>query len=156
VTHGHWDHFHGADFLLTEFPGSVLYISAKDQPALFDPQLSGSHRSAGNYVLQNTDTLQNISEGDHLKCGDIDVEVSETPGHTVGGVIFILRDKKVIFSGDTLFRKNIGRWDFAGGDYDTLIDSIQKKILVLPEDFLVFPGHMGPTSVGAEKNGQFW
>jgi glyoxylase-like metal-dependent hydrolase (beta-lactamase superfamily II) len=151
VTHGHWDHFSGADFIISEFPGSVLYISAKDKPALFDPRLSYSFRSAGNYVLQAVDAVKTIAEGDHLKCGSIDVEVVETPGHTAGGVIFVVTDKKTIFTGDTLFKGNVGRTDLAGGDWKALIDSIEQKIFVYENDFQVFPGHYGATSVGDEK-----
>jgi glyoxylase-like metal-dependent hydrolase (beta-lactamase superfamily II) len=96
--------------IISEFPGSILYISAKDKPALSDPRLNGSFRSAGNYVVQAADAVKTIAEGDHLKCGSIDVEVVETPGHTAGGVIYVVKDKKAIFTGDPLFKGKIGRF----------------------------------------------
>jgi glyoxylase-like metal-dependent hydrolase (beta-lactamase superfamily II) len=152
LTHTHSDHFIGADLILSEFPGSYLYVSAADKPGLFDPQLSLTNYIGDNLVLQSKDAVRTVSEGSHLQCGSIDVEVIETPGHTVGGVIYVVRKQKTIFSGDTLFLGNVGRTDLPGGNAAVLRRSIADKIFVLPDDFGVFPGHGAATTVRAEKS----
>ena len=88
----------------------------------------------------------------------MEFEVRETPGHSAGHVIFILRDnanadavKTIVFSGDLLFAESIGRSDFYDGNSDELINSIKTKILTLPDDTEVYPGHMEKTTVGHER-----
>jgi glyoxylase-like metal-dependent hydrolase (beta-lactamase superfamily II) len=82
--------------------------------------------------------------------------VHETPGHSPGGVVFEVRDpegRATLLSGDTLFAGSIGRTDLPGGDYATLIDSIQRVLLTFPDDVAVNPGHYGATTIGAERRG---
>ena len=90
-------------------------------------------------------------DGDELKVGDVTLKFIHTPGHTEGGMCIYVKEAKALFSGDTLFRQSIGRTDFPGGSYKEIMDSIRKKLFLLPDDTNVFPGHMGTTSIGFEK-----
>jgi hydroxyacylglutathione hydrolase len=90
-----------------------------------------------------------LKDGDKLDIGDLHFTVLHTPGHSPGGIC--LSGSGVVFCGDTLFNFSIGRTDFPGGDYDQIIDSIQKKIMVLPNETKVYCGHGPATTVGFER-----
>jgi len=90
-----------------------------------------------------------LADGDTVSFGSIAFEVIHTPGHTPGGVSFSAEGR--VFVGDTLFAGSIGRTDFPGGDYDTLIASIRNRLFVLPDDVRVYTGHGPETSIGQEK-----
>src|SRR5438876_12069589 len=92
-----------------------------------------------------------LKEGDRLSFGTLTLEVLHTPGHTPGGVCLVSRPY-CVFSGDTLFRRSIGRTDFPGGHYEQLITSIREKLYTLDGDLAVFPGHELPTSIDEEKH----
>ncbi len=95
-----------------------------------------------------------VKEGDQIKVGNtVTLDVIETPGHTPGGISLKLDvgEKVLIFVGDTLFNGSIGRTDFPGGSYRQLIESIQQKLMVFPDDTEVYPGHGPGTTVGFEK-----
>ncbi|XP_059162532.1 persulfide dioxygenase ETHE1, mitochondrial-like [Physella acuta] len=82
-----------------------------------------------------------VKEGDHLKFGKFELEVRSTPGHTDGCLSFVLHDKSMVFTGDALLIRGCGRTDFQQGSASTLYDSVHKKILSLPKNFMIFPGH---------------
>lgn len=90
-----------------------------------------------------------INDGDILKLGEAEIKVIHTPGHTQGGVCFLMEDK--LFSGDTIFREAVGRCDLEGGDFDQIVDSIKTKIFTLSENVKIYPGHGRMTSVEWEK-----
>ena len=92
-----------------------------------------------------------LNEGDSIEFGTHQFSVIHTPGHTPGGVCFYCSEEKVIFTGDSLFQMSIGRTDFPGGNYRELIESLDTKIMTLPEDVQVYPGHGNPTTIGFEK-----
>jgi hydroxyacylglutathione hydrolase len=145
-THGHFDHV-GANRRLKEVTGAKLMIHSQDVPLL-----SQSAASAKAWGMRSDDSPapdRVLEEGDIIKFGNLSLKVIHTPGHTRGGIS--LYGHGAVFVGDTLFSGSVGRTDFPGGDYDTLIKSIQQKIFGLPEDTKVYPGHMGPTTVGTEK-----
>jgi hydroxyacylglutathione hydrolase len=83
--------------------------------------------------------------------GENKLEVLFTPGHSVGHIIFYNRKQGFVIGGDVLFRMGIGRTDIPGGDSDTLLESISKKLFILPDDVIVYPGHGEPTTIGFEK-----
>jgi glyoxylase-like metal-dependent hydrolase (beta-lactamase superfamily II) len=90
-----------------------------------------------------------LVEGTRVQVGGVAFDIIETPGHTPGGIC--LYGRGVLLSGDTLFRSGIGRYDLPGGDGQQLLDSIHNRLLVLPDDTRVYPGHGEPTTIGWEK-----
>lgn len=92
-----------------------------------------------------------LTDGQELKVGDSVLQVLHTPGHTPGGVSFYCAESKVLFSGDTLFQGSVGRADLPGGDMEQELNSVRQRILSLPDDVTVYPGHGGSTSVGEER-----
>jgi glyoxylase-like metal-dependent hydrolase (beta-lactamase superfamily II) len=94
---------------------------------------------------------QYLSDGQELQFGHSSLHVLHTPGHTPGGLCFYQPDAKALFSGDTLFQGSIGRTDFPGGSLQALVDGIRTKILTLPDDVAVYPGHGPSTTVGYER-----
>ena len=92
-----------------------------------------------------------LKEGDEIMMGEDKLEVLFTPGHSVGHIVFYNRSQGFIIGGDVLFRLGIGRTDIPGGNSETLLDSITKKLFVLPDDVIVYPGHGEPTTIGYEK-----
>ncbi|HEY8733588.1 MAG TPA: MBL fold metallo-hydrolase [Puia sp.] len=92
-----------------------------------------------------------LKEGDEILMGEDSLEVLFTPGHSVGHVVFYNRKQGILIGGDVLFRMGIGRTDIPGGDTETLMKSIREKLLILPDDVIVYPGHGEPTTIGYEK-----
>jgi len=92
-----------------------------------------------------------LSEGDEIKLGEDILEVLFVPGHSIGHVAFYNRKQGFVIAGDLLFRMGIGRTDIPGGDADLLLHSIQNKLMVLPNETIVYPGHGEPTTIGFEK-----
>lgn len=93
-----------------------------------------------------------INEGDAITLGNESLEILLTPGHSPGSICFYSEPSKFIVSGDVLFRSGIGRTDLPGGNFDTLIESIRKKLFTLPDDVVVYSGHGPETTIGDEKN----
>jgi len=145
-THGHFDHT-AANKPLKEATGAELLIHKADAPFL--ARQSQSAASWGIYIDDSPPPDRYIEEGDLIVFGDVTLEVLHTPGHSPGGVS--LFTDKVVFVGDALFAGSIGRTDFPGGDYDTLIQSVRSKIFTLGDDVTVYPGHGPATTVGNEK-----
>lgn len=139
LTHGHIDHVGASDFISKAF-NLPVYISKTDM----------------EYINRGEMVFGKIKEPDfYLSGGDIidfngkDIKVIETPGHSEGHVSFLLDNH--LFSGDVLFENSIGRFDLPGGNYNTLINTIKNKIVVLPDDTIVYTGHGNITTVGKEK-----
>lgn len=151
LTHGHFDHIYGLADLVKTY-GIPVYMDKKET-------YSFEHTNpyvCGNYGLPLADipeegAFRYISEGDIIEVGDLHFEVLETPGHSVGGVCFLERNEKVLFSGDTLFAGAIGRTDHPGGDYDQLMQSIFTKLMHLDGDIAVIPGHGPDTDIATER-----
>ncbi|MEE1239827.1 MAG: MBL fold metallo-hydrolase [Acutalibacteraceae bacterium] len=145
LTHAHFDHIGGAE-VLREKTGVKIGIGQPDAEGLLDTKLNLSDMFHAHISPFKPDfTYEN---GDKILVGDIEFKVISTPGHTVGGVSYLTEDK--LFSGDTLFENSIGRTDFPGGDLKVLQRSV-KKLLTLPPDTKVYPGHGDPTTVAREK-----
>ena len=92
-----------------------------------------------------------VKDNDLLQIAGMQIQVLQTPGHTVGGCCYYIPEEGVLFSGDTLFCESVGRTDLPTGSMGSLIRSIREKLLVLPDETKVYPGHMGWTTVGNEK-----
>lgn len=148
LTHGHSDHICGVNEHKAEFPDAKIVVYKDEEAMLENPNLN---QSPGFGVPYSTKADILVSDGDELKVGDVTLKFIHTPGHTEGGMCIYVKEAKALFSGDTLFRQSIGRTDFPGGSYKEIMDSIRKKLFLLPDDTNVFPGHMGMTSIGFEK-----
>lgn len=148
LTHGHFDHVWGVDALLKLYDIPV-YMHPLDKQIMLDGASVFKGMQSFKSLRHNFPTVD-IADGETLHAGGTDWTVLHTPGHTPGGVCFWSRENNLLLSGDTLFAGSIGRTDLVGGDYDVLMDSILKKILTLPGETDVIPGHGGPTSVARE------
>lgn len=145
LTHGHGDHI-GAVVDVKAETGAKVCISRKDE-YLIKGETKRLIPILRNIKLFDADMF--IKEGDTIKAGTLEVEVLETPGHTPGGLSFKIGNN--VFCGDSLFSGSVGRTDFEFGSMDQLIEGIRTKILTLPGDVVVYPGHGPSTTVEAEK-----
>ena len=152
LTHGHFDHIYG----LTHF------ASTYNVPVYMDMKETYSFEHTNPYVCRSYGlempalpgegiTLTDTKDGDVIKVGDLTFEVLQTPGHSVGGLCFLERESKTLFSGDTLFAGAIGRTDHPGGDYDLMMNSIWEKLMCLDGDIAVYPGHGPATDIARER-----
>jgi glyoxylase-like metal-dependent hydrolase (beta-lactamase superfamily II) len=145
-THGHFDHV-GANKELKEATGADILIHPLDAQMLGN--ISASASSFGLSGDNSPPADKTIQEGDTVSFGTITFQIFDTPGHTPGGIS--LYTDQHVFVGDALFAGSIGRTDFPGGDYDTLISSIRQKLFTLPDDAKVYSGHGPVTTIGREK-----
>lgn len=142
LTHGHVDHVSSVKELRDSLEVPVC-INEKDEKCILESiELFGTQQTCGIADIK-------IKEGDTFKIGEREIKCIETPGHSLGGMCFLIEN--IIFTGDTLFEGSIGRTDFYGGNFEELINNIKEKILTLPEDTLALPGHGMETTVGKEK-----
>jgi glyoxylase-like metal-dependent hydrolase (beta-lactamase superfamily II) len=149
-THGHGDHIAGNRDVKHAFPNALLLIGQGDAHMLSDPWANLSAPFGMEVLSPPADRL--LHEGDVLDFADIRLEVREIPGHSPGHVVFIHRSQPIcVFGGDVLFRGSVGRTDFPNGDGPLLIRGIRSKLLTLPDDSVVYPGHGPVTTTGHEK-----
>ena len=148
LTHGHFDHVYGVAPLVERF-GCEVFMHPSDK----------ERTEEMNVLMQYMDLdaprpfeFTEVHENDHIKIGDLDLEVMEIPGHTEGSVAWVDREDKVVFTGDTLMKDSIGRTDLPGGDYDCIIKSLMDKLMGLDGDYAVLPGHGPETSIGYEAS----
>lgn len=135
-THGHPDHV-AANGALQEATGAEIVMHREDAEFFAKPEVTQYFSMLGLPPSPPPNRL--VADGDTIELGDIKLEVVHTPGHTPGGVCFYSAPN--LFSGDSLFVGAVGRTDFPGGDTATLIDSIRRRLLVLPPETVVWPGH---------------
>jgi glyoxylase-like metal-dependent hydrolase (beta-lactamase superfamily II) len=147
LTHAHGDHMGGVPAIREEFPDVRLIACIHDKALLEDAKLNMSTMVYGYPVAFSADKY--ITDGETMKVGELELKFLHTPGHSPGGMCILAED--VLFSGDTLFEQSIGRTDFPGSSYPEIVKSIHEKLFVLPDDTAVLPGHMGPTTIGFEK-----
>jgi hydroxyacylglutathione hydrolase len=132
------------------FPDADLIIGHGDAVMLVDANANLS--APFGLPLTSPPADETVREGDIVEFAGIRLEVLEIPGHSPGHVVYVHRDQPIcVFGGDVLFRGSIGRSDFPGGSHQTLIDGIHAKLLTLPPDTVVYPGHGPTTTVGHEK-----
>jgi len=145
-THGHFDHV-GANKSLKDTTGASIMIHQLDAHML--EQLSASAASWGLSAENSPAPDRIVDDGDTIEFGNISLKVIHTPGHSPGGIS--LHTGEHVFVGDTLFADSVGRTDLPGGDPSVLKASIQNKLFILGDDVNVYPGHMGNTTIGHEK-----
>ena len=148
LTHGHYDHILGVYDLKKSYPEALAAIGRADGDCLKDPARSlATHVEAVQRPLEPDIFLD---DGDTLSLGGKTIKVLATPGHTPGGVCYLVDDEKLLFSGDTLFCLTAGRTDLPGGDGLEMMKSL-KRLYSLEIDYDVFPGHNRETTLFAEK-----
>ena len=147
-THCHLDHVFGNKFVHDSY-GLTLHLHEKEKIVLDNAPAAGL---AWNMPFENyRGDLIFLNEGDTVVMDQDILKILLTPGHSPGSICFYCEKQKFIIGGDVLFRLSIGRSDLPGGDFDTLMKSIQQKLFVLPDDVIVYPGHGEPTTIGFEK-----
>lgn len=147
LTHGHFDHIMGIDGFLKEFPVPV-YAQEDEKALLNDASLNVSAAYGAGYTF---DGAVYVKDGEKLELAGMVFEVIHTPGHTTGGCCYYIKEEGVLFSGDTLFCASVGRSDFPTGDGNLLVQSIRDRLLCLPGETKVYPGHMDETTIAFEK-----
>lgn len=146
LTHEHYDHILGVKVLQDTGAKVVAHKMAKQM-------LENAKLNGGDMYKQPVFVVADIYATEEITFDDIDFEIKllYTPGHTQGGCCYYVPSMDYVFTGDTLFRETIGRYDFYTGDYDTLINSIKTKLFTLPDNTTCFPGHGEDTSIIYEK-----
>lgn len=141
LTHAHRDHIGACGEVAKQLGVKTVCLHPADRAIYSSPD---------NYLPPYLPPAVNLPETMPYY-EQADFTVLHTPGHTPGGVCLWFKDCQALFCGDTLFRGSIGRTDLPGGDYDALMRSIREKLLPLPDDLNLYPGHMGPSAIGVEK-----
>lgn len=147
LTHGHGDHTGGA-LKLKELSGAKIYAYEDEAEILKDPEKNLSGWFGQAYGFEADEYLYDRQE---LCMGEINFKVLHTPGHTKGGCCFYDTEDGCVFCGDTIFNCSVGRTDFYSGSVKALGDSIREKIMTLPDDTKLYPGHGDSTTVGYER-----
>lgn len=146
LTHGHFDHIMGLNELKTAL--NALALINKNDIVISD-NINEFTRMFGLPDISAPKYDGFVNDGDEINAGNIKIKVISTPGHTEGGVCYLVEDN--LFSGDTLFKQSVGRTDLFGGNFKKLNDSIKNKLFKLPDNINVFPGHGDKTTIGFEK-----
>jgi len=150
-THGHSDHIAGNESMKDRWPDCPLVIGENDAEKLTDPQLNLS--APFGVELTSPPADKTLSHGETYRTGALEFEIRETPGHSIGHIVFVCRQSKpwTVIGGDVLFRGRVGRTDFFDGSMDQLRTSIGDHLFSLPDETIVLPGHGPTTTVGEEK-----
>ena len=148
-THCHIDHIQGNYIISKEF-NLKLEANKLEVPVLEQSPTWGLQYRIKGDLSPEIEVF--LNEGDQVKFGNSILDVIFVPGHSPGHIAFISHEDKFIINGDVLFKGSFGRYDLPGGNVYTLSKSIQEKLFSLPDEYLVYAGHMGETTIGAEKN----
>ena len=148
LTHCHGDHIAGVNELRQKVGGKVL-IHRLDEEGLKNPDVNLAEYVGLGRVIVQADAR--LDDGDLIHIGNLEFKILHTPGHTKGGISIYSEEEKLLFSGDTLFRGSWGRTDLPTSSFEDIIKSITEKLMVLPEDTIVYPGHGKSTMIKEEE-----
>ncbi len=151
LTHAHFDHIGAVDDIREEYAIPV-YIHEKEAAWLPDPALNGSHLFKVGKLIKAKPADHIITGEKELRIGEFTFSILETPGHSPGSISLYFKDAELVVAGDALFSGSIGRTDLPGGNHQQLLDSIHSKLLALPEETAVLPGHGPATTIGQEMD----
>lgn len=150
-THGHFDHISATEAVLEALPAPVPVLAHQADAFLYERAAREMGRAFGYAQPETLVTPATwITEGEDIRAGTVRLRVVQTPGHTPGSVSLVCDDGFVL-SGDTLFRRGIGRTDLPGGDEDAIYESIETRLYTLPDAQVVYPGHGAATTIGEER-----
>jgi glyoxylase-like metal-dependent hydrolase (beta-lactamase superfamily II) len=148
VTHCHFDHI-GAVAPVAEATGAPVWCPQLEVPVLADIMSYVPWPGFGPFESYEAD--ETVAGGEHLSLAGLEIDVLFTPGHSPGHVTYAIPSEGALFSGDVLFQGSVGRTDLPGGDWGTLLESIRALVESYPEETTIYPGHMGITTLGAER-----
>ena len=150
ITHAHIDHVGGAMKLRAQ-TGAPILLNQSDYALLkiLDVQASWLGMAAPGAVTIEA----SIGDGESLQTGNLKANVRQTPGHTEGSVCLYFPAEKLLIAGDTLFARSIGRTDLPGGSYEKIMRSLHDRVMTLPDETVVIPGHGQQTTIGEEREG---
>ena len=146
LTHGHFDHVLGINGM-REKTGAKVLVNKNDVVRI--EESASIMRTFGVQGVETPHADGFINDGDIIEFGDTKIKAIATPGHTEGGICYLVDGK--LFSGDTLFKNTVGRCDLAGGNFQKLSDSVKNKLFTLDENTVVYPGHGPETIINFEK-----
>jgi hydroxyacylglutathione hydrolase len=149
LTHTHFDHV-GAVAPVARATGAPVYCPELETQVLAD--INAYVRYPGFGPFESYDADETVKGGEALELAGLELEVSFVPGHSPGHVAYAVRDHSALFSGDVLFQGSVGRVDLPGGDWPTLLASIDSLLNAYPAETTVYPGHMGITTLGTERD----
>lgn len=147
LTHGHFDHIWGVE-QLRELSGAKVYAYENEKELCEDASLNVS-KGAGRACTVKADEY--VKDGEEITAAGISCRLIATPGHTGGSCCYYFENDKILISGDTLFQESVGRTDLPTGSMSMLVRSVKEKLLPLPEEVKVYPGHGESTTIGYEK-----
>jgi glyoxylase-like metal-dependent hydrolase (beta-lactamase superfamily II) len=148
ITHCHFDHI-GAVAPVARDTGAPVYCPRIETPVLADIMSYVPWPGFGPYESYEAD--ETLAGGERLSLAGLEIDVLFTPGHSPGHLTYAIPDEAALFCGDVLFKGSVGRTDLPGGDWGTLLESIRRLVDGYPEETTLYPGHMGITTLGAER-----
>jgi glyoxylase-like metal-dependent hydrolase (beta-lactamase superfamily II) len=148
LTHCHFDHI-GAVAPVAKATSAPVYCPEIEVPVLADIMAFVPWPGFGPYESYEAD--ETVAGGERLELAGLEIDVLFTPGHSPGHVTYAVREEAALFSGDVLFQGSVGRTDLPGGHWPTLLESIRALVDGFPPETVVYPGHMGITTLGAER-----
>ncbi len=149
LTHAHVDHIAGLRQVCQHY-GLPVTMHADGRKLLRQAEAYGSVMGFAVDNMGDLDVAE-INDNDILKVGETEIECRYVPGHCPGSMCFVIASEEAVITGDALFHFSIGRTDLPGGDYPTLIDYLKRRILTLPDDYMVLPGHGILSQIGKER-----
>lgn len=150
LTHGHFDHIGAVNELVEKYPVPI-YAHKKEKEYFEKPEVNLSTMIYERLILNPDFEYHFVTDGDVIKCLETDVKVFHVPGHTSGSLCYYFESESIVFTGDTLFKQSIGRTDFIYGNHEQLVTGIRRKLLTLPGQTLVYPGHGECTTIDEES-----